>query len=64
MLALVVCSLADYGVEIYHSRGKDNLMKVIVVAMMIPFAATMIPLFMVFAGWGMLAANGIIGAIK
>lgn len=56
VLALVVCSLAGYGFEIYHSRGKDTLMKVILLAMMIPFAATMIPLFMVFAGWGMLGS--------
>lgn len=54
VLALAACSLAGYGFEIYHSRGKDNLMKVILLAMMIPFAATMIPLFTLFAGWGML----------
>lgn len=54
VLALAVCSIAGYGFEIYHSRGKDNLMKVILLAMMIPFAATMIPLFTLFAGWGML----------
>lgn len=52
--ALAVCSLAGYGFEIYHSRGKDNLMKIILLAMMIPFAATMIPLFQLFASWGMI----------
>ncbi len=54
ILALLVCSLAGYGFEIYHSRGKDILMSVILLAMMIPFAATMIPLFQLFAGWGMI----------
>ncbi len=54
VLALIICSFAGYGFEIYHSRGKDNLMKVILLAMMIPFAATMIPLFTLFAGFGML----------
>ena len=54
VLALIICSIAGYGFEIYHSRGKDNLMKVLLLAMMIPFAATMIPLFTLFADFGML----------
>ncbi|MCA0307545.1 MAG: carbohydrate ABC transporter permease [Actinobacteria bacterium] len=49
VLALVVCSIAGYGFEVFHSRGKDNLMGVLLLAMMIPFAATMIPLFQMFA---------------
>lgn len=54
VLALIICSIAGYGFEIYHSRGKDILMSVILLAMMIPFAATMIPLFTLFSGFGML----------
>lgn len=54
VLALLICSLAGYGFEIYHSRGKDFLMKIIMLAMMIPFAATMIPLFRLFANFGMI----------
>jgi lactose/L-arabinose transport system permease protein len=53
VLALIVCSIAGYGFEVYHSRGKDVLMGVLLLAMMIPFAATMIPLFQVFAKLGM-----------
>lgn len=49
VLALVVCSIAGYGFEVFHSRGKDRLMSVLLLAMMIPFAATMIPLFRMFA---------------
>ncbi|GMA35802.1 hypothetical protein [Demequina litorisediminis] len=45
VLALVVCSIAGYGFEVYHSPNKDRLMWVLMLAMMIPFAATMIPLF-------------------
>jgi lactose/L-arabinose transport system permease protein len=53
VLALAVCSIAGYGFEIYHSRNKDRLMGVLLLAVMIPFAATMIPLFRLFAsvGW-------------
>lgn len=53
VLALFVCSIAGYGFEVYHSRGKDVLMAVLLLAMMIPFAATMIPLFQAFAKLGM-----------
>ncbi len=53
VLALILCSIAGYGFEIYHSRGKDKLMAVLLLAMMIPFAATMIPLFQLFADLGM-----------
>ncbi|WP_244924911.1 carbohydrate ABC transporter permease [Actinomyces bowdenii] len=53
VLALLVCSLAGYGFEIYHSKAKDAVMAVLLLAMMIPFAATMIPLFRLFAGLGM-----------
>lgn len=49
VLALVVCSIAGYGFEVFHSRGKDRLMSFLLLAMMIPFAATMIPLFQMFA---------------
>jgi len=47
--ALAICSIAGYGFEVFHSRGKDRVMRVLLLAMMIPFAATMIPLFQMFA---------------
>lgn len=53
VLAILVCSIAGYGFEVYHSRGKDRLMSVLLLAMMIPFAATMIPLFKMFASFKM-----------
>ncbi|MEA5117464.1 MAG: carbohydrate ABC transporter permease, partial [Propionicimonas sp.] len=49
VLALFFCSIAGYGFEIFHSRGKDVVMNILLLAMMIPFAATMIPLFQMFA---------------
>lgn len=53
VVALVLCSLAGYGFEVFHSRGKDRLMGILLLAMMIPFAATMIPLFGMFARVGL-----------
>ncbi|WP_320527663.1 carbohydrate ABC transporter permease [Rathayibacter festucae] len=54
VLALIVCSIAGYGFEVFHSRAKDLVMAILLIAIMIPFAATMIPLFQVFAGVGMI----------
>ena len=48
VLSLVVCSIAGYGFEIYHDRAKDRLMGILLLAMMVPFAATLIPLFKMF----------------
>lgn len=58
LLALAVCSIAGYGFEVFHSRGKDVLMAVLLLAMMIPFAATMIPLFQLFAKAGLINSIG------
>lgn len=49
LVSLFVCSLAGYGFEIYHDKGKDTVMNIILLAMMVPFAATMIPLFQMFS---------------
>lgn len=49
LAALVICSLAGYGFEIYHDKVKDKIMSIILLAMMVPFAATMIPLYQMFS---------------
>lgn len=48
ILSLIICSIAGYGFEIYHDKGKDIVMTILLTAMMIPFAAIMIPLFKIF----------------
>jgi lactose/L-arabinose transport system permease protein len=53
VLALIVCSIAGYGFEVFHSRGKDRVMSILLLAMMIPFSATMIPLFRMFSTMGL-----------
>lgn len=54
VFALIVSSIAGYGFEVYHSKAKDRFMWVLMLTIMIPFAATMIPLFQVFAKLGMI----------
>ena len=53
VLCLLVCSIAGYGFEIYHDKGKDILMSVLLLAMMLPFVAIMIPLFKMISSWNL-----------
>lgn len=53
-LSLLICSIAGYGFEIYHDKGKDFLMNVLLLSMMLPFVAIMIPLFKMFSQVGMI----------
>ena len=53
-ISIAICSLAGYGFEIYHSKAKDRLMGVLLLSMMIPFAAVMIPLFQLTASLSLL----------
>ena len=46
VLCLLVCSIAGYGFEIYHDKA---VFTVLLTAMMIPFAAIMIPMFRMFS---------------
>lgn len=48
ILALLIGSLAGYGFEIFRSRAKDIVFNILLLSMMIPFAALMVPLFRMF----------------
>ena len=54
VLALVVSSIAGYGFEIYHDKYKDGVMAVLMLAMMVPFVAVLVPLFQMFSKAGLL----------
>ena len=49
ILCLLVCSLAGYGFEVYHDKAKDIVFTILLTAMMVPFAAIMIPMFRMFS---------------
>ena len=55
IISLLVCSIAGYGFEIYHDKGKDTLMTILLLSMMLPFVALMIPLFKMFSTMGLVA---------
>ncbi|WP_407408317.1 carbohydrate ABC transporter permease [Peribacillus sp.] len=48
LLALLIASLAGYGFEIFKSKMKDYVFSFLLLSMMIPFAALMVPLFRMF----------------
>ena len=56
ILSLFICSLAGYGFELYHDKAKDALFGVLLMAMMIPGVATMIPLFSMMSKMKMLSS--------
>ena len=49
IVCLLICSIAGYGFEIYHDQWKDKLFSILLLAMMVPQVATMVPLFQMFS---------------
>ena len=54
VICLLICSIAGYGFEVYHDRWKDRLFSILLLAMMVPQVATMVPLFKMFSKAGLL----------
>ncbi len=54
LLCIFICSLAGYGFELYHDKAKDILFAILLMAMMIPGVATMIPLFTMMSSFKLL----------
>ena len=52
--ALVVSSLAGYAFEIYRDKAKEKVYVVVLMSMMIPFVALMVPLFRMYSKLGLL----------
>ncbi len=51
--SLLVSSAAGYAFVVYRTKGKDFIMKLIMLSMMIPAAATLVPLFRMFSKIGL-----------
>ena len=52
VLALVVSSIAGYGFEIFRSKARDRVFNILLLSMMVPFCALMIPLYRMFSSIG------------
>lgn len=51
--SLLVSSAAGYAFIVYKSKGKEIVLKLIMLSMMIPVAATLVPLFRMFSKIGL-----------
>jgi len=49
ILALLVSSVAGYGFEIFKTKARDRVFSILLLSMMVPFSALMIPLFKFFS---------------
>lgn len=49
VLALLIGSMAGYGFEVFRTKSRDIVFNILLMSMMIPFAAIMIPLYRMFA---------------
>lgn len=54
VISMFVCSLAGFGFELYHDKNKDRLFSILLLAMMVPQVATMVPLFKMMSKAGLL----------
>ena len=54
VLTLIVSSLAGYGFEMFQSKNRDRIFGGLLMLLSVPFAAMMIPLFVMFAGAGLM----------
>jgi lactose/L-arabinose transport system permease protein len=54
VLTLAVSSLAGYGFEMFRSRRRERVYRAMLLTLMIPFAALMIPLFVIMGKAGLI----------
>jgi len=54
VLTLVISSLAGYGFEMFTSKTRERVYSLILLTLMIPFAALMIPLFIMMGKFGLI----------
>lgn len=57
VISLIVCSLAGYGFEIFRNKFRDKIFNMLLLSMMVPFAALMIPLFKMFSNFKVFGLN-------
>ena len=48
-LAMIVSSAAGYAFVVYRTRARERIFSIVLLSMMVPFAALMVPLFRLFS---------------
>jgi lactose/L-arabinose transport system permease protein len=51
---LIISSMAGYGFEVFHSKARERVYNGLLLTLMVPFAALMIPLFILMAQFDLL----------
>lgn len=46
--SVLICSIAGYAFEVFYTKAKNIVFSLLLISMMIPFAATMIPMYALF----------------
>lgn len=59
--AMIVSSAAGYAFEVYKSKTRDRVFNIVLLSMMIPFAALMVPLFRLFSKFNDIPVLSLIG---
>lgn len=54
LFSLIVTSMAAYGFQVFPSKWRDKIFNFLLLAMMIPFAALMIPMFKLIVRFGLI----------
>lgn len=49
IFAMIISSAAGYGFEVYKTKARDRIFNFILLSMMVPFAALIVPLFRMFS---------------
>lgn len=61
ILAMIISSLAGYAFEVYKNKTRDMVFNFILLSMMIPFAALIVPLFRLFSKFNNLGPLKMVG---
>jgi lactose/L-arabinose transport system permease protein len=57
VLTIIVSSLAGYGFEMFRSKIRDRVYALMLLTLFVPFAALMIPLFIMMAKFGLINSH-------
>lgn len=61
VLAMIVSSAAGYAFVVYRTRARKRIFSIVLLSMMVPFAALMVPLFRLFSKFNSMGPLKVIG---
>lgn len=61
VIAMIISSAAGYAFEVYKTKRRDMVFNIILVSMMVPFAALLVPLFRMFSSFNRMGPLKFVG---